>query len=126
MALGDLTRQLAEQALSETFKTGKAGGPVHPDNPCATILGQIQAMQKALKEDEELAVVFHAGTQAIRVLEIFVPTWQAVVITGLDADKSVTRVVAHSNALEFMCKAVKTPPGAKPVRVNVITPKLPA
>lgn len=123
MALGDLTRQLAEQALSETLKGGKPAAPAHPDNPCATMLGQVQAMQKALKEDEELLVLLHSGAQAIRVLEIFVPTWQVVVITGIDNDRSITRVVSHSNLLQLVCKVVKAQPGAKPLRINVIIPK---
>lgn len=126
MALVDLTRQLAEQALSETLKGGKPAGPAHPDNPCATILGQLQAMQKALKDDEELLVVFHSGPQAIRVLEIYVPTWQVVVITGMDSDRTIARVVSHSNLLQFVSKAVKVQPGVKPLRINVITPKSPA
>jgi hypothetical protein len=63
MALGDLAKQLAEQALpnpvktvmdalrppdlshiSEAVRATKAAGPVQPDNICATILGQVQAM----------------------------------------------------------------------------------
>ena len=56
------------------------------------MLAQVQGMQKALKEDEELLVLFHAGAETIRVLEFFFPSWQVAVLTGVDHAKSTTRV----------------------------------
>ena len=41
-------------------------------------------MQKALKEDEELAVHFQNGADAMRVLEIFLPTPRVAVLSGAD------------------------------------------
>lgn len=71
MALADLTKQLAQQAiLSATEKPEK---PVQSENLGSILLGQIHAMQKALKEDEELAVWFENGTEKIRVMEIYFP-----------------------------------------------------
>jgi len=56
-------------------------------------------MQKALKEDEELVVLFHSGAEKIRVLEIFVPSWQVAVLKGLDADRNqVARGFASGRA----------------------------
>ena len=76
MALGEFTKQLAQQAiLSATAKDpppAKEAAPAAPANSTgATILGQVRAMQNALKEDEELALHFQNGAEAVRVLEIF-------------------------------------------------------
>ena len=80
-------------------------------------------MQKALKEDEELVVLFENGAEKIRVMEIFVPSWQVVVLKGLDADRNQARVISPADRLQLICKVVKTPPGVKPARVGLIAPK---
>jgi hypothetical protein len=80
-------------------------------------------MQKALKEDEELVVLFHGGAEKIRVFEIFVPSWQVAVLKGLDAERNPARVISPAERLQLICKVVKTPPGVKPVRVGLIAPK---
>jgi len=142
MALGELTRQLAQQALgnqmkdvidafrppdlssiSDSLRTAKPGGPAAGDNVGATILGQIQAMQNALKEDQELVVLVGAGAELIRVLEFFVPSWCVVVLTGIDTNKNVTRVVSPFESTQLICKVVKALPSAKPIRIAFITPK---
>jgi hypothetical protein len=143
MALGEFTKQLAQQALkapvkdmldslrppdaaqvSESLKTSPA--PAAPGaNVCATILGQIQAMQKAVKEDEELVVLFHNRVETMRVLEIYVPTWSVAVLTGIDTEKNLTRVIAPAENLELVCKVMKLSPGAKPAKIALIAPKPP-
>lgn len=129
MGLGDLTRQLAKQAIGDQVKDvvdslgGAHAAPATPDNPCATILGQLQAMQKATKEDEELAVLCTAGAETLRVLEIFAPSWQVVVLTGIDADRNVTRLISAVHSLQLVCKVIKLAPPAKPTRVRVVAPK---
>ncbi len=142
MALGELTRQLAAQALgnpvkdvldalrpadllriSDSVRAGKPAPPAPGDNTCATMIGQVQAMQKALKEDEELLVLFTSGAETIRVLEVFVPSWSVVVLSGIDTDKNITRVVAHADTIQLVCKVVKAAPPAQPLRVGFITPK---
>ncbi len=122
MSLGDLTKQLAEQALRNTVKDAPAA-PAAPANPCAVMLGQVQAMQKALKADEELLVLFKSGGETVRVQEIFVPMWDVVVLSGLDAEKNVTRVISRAEVVQLVCKVVKVQPPAKPGRVAVIGPK---
>ena len=134
MALGSLTKQIAQQALldslrpsdaaqvSESLKTARpaaAGG----ENVCAVILGQIQAMQKAVKEDEELVVLLHNGLETIRVLEIYVPSWNVAVLTGLDTERNLTRVIGPSENLQLICKVMKAQAGVKPVKVALIAPK---
>jgi len=125
MALGDITRQIAKEALlsaaSPAPKDQPAAAPV--ENLGAILFGQIQAMQKALKEDEELVVLYANGAERIRVMEIFLPSRQIAVLTGPDADRNLARVISPVAALQLVCKVVKTPAGAKPVRVNLLAPK---
>jgi len=138
--LGGITKQIAQQALkapvqevidslrpsdaaqvSESVKSARtvASG----DNVCAVILGQIQAMQRALKEEEELVVLLHNGLETMRVMEIYVPSWSVAVLTGIDAARNLTRVIAPAERLELICKVMKVQPGAKGVKVNLIAPK---
>jgi hypothetical protein len=121
MALGDLTKQLASQAIRNAVNPPAA--PPRPENPGAAMLAQVQAMQKALKEDEELIVSLHAGGETVRVLEFYFPSWQVAVLTGMDADKSVTRVIAAVESLQLVCKVAKAPPAAAPARIKFVTPR---
>ncbi len=50
-------RQLAQQALQSAIQDPRAGGPHRPTIRARVILNQIGAMQKALKEDEELVIM---------------------------------------------------------------------
>ncbi|HEY1242786.1 MAG TPA: hypothetical protein VGF16_19630 [Bryobacteraceae bacterium] len=134
MALGSLTKQIAQQALldslrpadaaqvSESLKSNRPAA-ASGDNVCAVILGQIQAMQKAVKEDEELVVLLHNGLETIRVLEIYVPSWNVAVLTGIDTERNLTRVIAPADHLQLICKVMKAQAGAKPVKVTLIAPK---
>jgi len=126
MALGEFTKQIAQQAiLSATSKEPAAAAPAQApiENLGAVILGQVAAMQKALKEDEELVVTFQTGAERIRVMEIFTPSRHLAVLSGQDADRNVTRVISPVDALQLVCKVMKAPAGAKPVRVGLVIPK---
>jgi hypothetical protein len=124
MALADLTKQIAQQALlSATAPSPKEAPPAPVDNPGNTILGQIAAMQKQLKDDEELVVTFQQGMERIRVMEIYLASPSVVVLIGPDAHRAVTRVVAAVASLQLVCKTAKALAGSKPVRVGLITPK---
>jgi len=121
MALADLTKQLAQQAiLSATDKPEK---PPAPDNLGSIVLGQIHAMQKALKEDEELAVWFENGCEKIRVMEIYFPSWKLAVLSGHDAERVLTRVVTPVEAVQLVAKVIKVGAGVKPSRVGLVAPK---
>ncbi len=61
MALGDLTKQIAQQALLSATREKEPAPPPPVENVGAVILGQIHAMQKALREDEELLLLYHGG-----------------------------------------------------------------
>jgi len=125
MALGDLTKQIAQQALlSATTPTPKEpAAPPAPDPVSTIILGQINAMQKALKDDEELVVLYQNGAERIRVMEIYAPSRQVAVLSGTDPDRNLTRVISSVESLQLVCKVMKVPAGAKPARVALITPK---
>ena len=123
MALGEFTRQLAQQAIGNQVKDlldAPAAAPV-PEGIGPTIFAQVQAMQKALKEDQELVVLYQSRAEVIRVIEFFAPSWQVAVLTGIDANKNVTRVVSPFETLQLVCKPMKA--AAKPLRINFIPPK---
>ena len=123
MAFADLTKQIAQQALLSATTPSKEPPAAPVDGTGSMILGQIAAMQKQLKDDEELVVIFQQGTERIRVMEIFLASPQVAVLIGPDAHRSLTRVVAAVASLQLVCKTAKTAPGAKPARVGLITAK---
>jgi hypothetical protein len=127
VALGDLTKQLAEQAIAGTIRSTtskpEAAPTVQTEDVGATIVGEIQAMQKALKEEDELLVLFYAGNEPLRIVEIFIRSRNVLVLTGYDAEKNITRVVSHVDGLRLICKVMKAPQGARPVRITFVAPK---
>jgi len=123
MALGELTKQLAQQAiLSATEKPATAPPPAF-ESSGAVVVGQIAAMQKALKDDEELVVLFVSGAEKIRVFEIFLPSPQVAVLTGVDSNRAGARVVSAVAALQLVCRTAKVPAGVKPARIAMVTAK---
>jgi hypothetical protein len=123
MAFADLTKQIAQQALLSATTPSKEAPAAPVDATGAVILGQIGAMQKQLKDDEELVVTFEQGMERIRVLEIFLASPGVAVLIGPDAHRSLTRVIAPVVSLQLVCKVAKVAAGAKPARVGLITPK---
>jgi hypothetical protein len=139
MTIGSIGKVLANQAI-DTAKNTVKDAVLQPDAPkVATpqppaqqsaspdtgglIVAQIQAMQRPLKEDQELAVTFRAGNEMLRVTEIFVPSAHILVFAGLDPAGHVTRVITPVDAAQVICKVMPVSPGANPIRVNVLTPK---
>jgi hypothetical protein len=135
MAFGNIGKVIAGQALEATKKNvmDAITGPEAPkpgDKPQAPpesigglILGQIQAMQRPLKDDQELVVLFHTGTESLRVTEIFVPNVQVFVFAGVDSQGNVTRAIVPSDRAQIVCKIMKIAPDARPVRVNILSPR---
>lgn len=119
MAFADLTKQLAQQAISSAIKDppAAAAGPA-PGEYGPVILAQVGLMQRALKEDEELIVLYHAGGERIRVMEIFLPSPEVAVLSG-----ALARAIVPASSLELVCKVAKVPPPAKPTRVSLVTAK---
>jgi hypothetical protein len=125
MALGTLTKQLAAQALGNSIDSVLDKPPTSPkiESLGSLILGQIQAMQKALRDDQELTVQVNVGAEELRVLEIYVPAWQVFVLTGVDRDQNVTRVISPVDSIQLVCKVIKVLPPAKPNRIALLSPK---
>ncbi len=136
MTIGSLGKVLANQALESTKNTvidavippaPKAGPPPAPAGTThdtgAAIIGQIQAMQRPLHEDQELAVFIQANDETLRVTEIFVPNAEVLVFAGVDPQGNITRVLAPVDTARIVCKILKVEPGASPSRVNVLTPR---
>ena len=140
MTIGSLGKVLANQAIESTKNTvldavrtpapAKPGENKPPElRPAAVgdigaaVVGQIQAMQRPLKEDQELAVLFHAGDEMLRVTEIFVPNAEVLVFAGVDSKGNVTRVISPVGAAQVVCRILQVPPGATASRVNVLTPR---
>src|SRR5271165_4895313 len=126
MALVDLGKQLAQQALTSAIARDKepsAPAPPPAETSGLVVFSQLRAMEKALKEDEELVVTFQSGAERIRVMEIFLPSPQIAVLSGLDANRATTRVISAVSALQLVLKTVKIAPGAKPARLGLITPR---
>lgn len=139
MALGNFGKVLADQAIeatkrnvmghigvSEPAKPADNGGTRQAPAPEVgpIILGQLQAMQKALREDQELRVEFFNGTESIHVLEIFVPTPQVFVLSGTDGTREhAARVITPAATAVFTTRIIKVEPGVAPIRLNVLSPR---
>ena len=122
MAFGEIAKQLAQHALADQVAPTPSV-TAQSDSAGAIMLGQIQAMQKACKEDEELIVLVRSGAETIRVLEFIVPSWQVLVLAGVDEAKSTTRVVSTPECVQLVCKVTKVRPPGKPARVGFRIPK---
>jgi len=122
MAFGEIAKQLAHHALMEQAAP-KPSTPAQLDSVGAIMLGQIQAMQKACKEDEELVVLFRSGPETVRVLEFIVPAWPVLVLAGMDEAKHTTRVVSTAESVQLVCKVMKVQPPGKPARLGFRVPK---
>lgn len=135
MAFGNLGNLIAGQAFEATKKnvieaiTGpepakpaEKPAPV-PESVGGIILGQIQAMQRPLKDDQELLVLYHTGAEMLRVTEIFVPSLQVFVLSGLDEKQHAMRALVPAELARLVCRIVPVAADARPVRVNVLSPR---
>jgi hypothetical protein len=136
MTIGNLGKALANQAIESTkntvFDAVRTPEPTKPAEPKpvaaaadtgAAIVAQIQAMQRPLKDDQELVVLFRAGDEMLRVNEIFVPNTEVLVFAGVDPQGNVTRVISPVNCAQVVCRILKVTPGAAALRVSVLTPR---
>jgi hypothetical protein len=137
MTIGNLGKVIANQAFESTKntvidavmppdppkQTASRPAPVAATDTGAAIVGQIQAMQRPLKEDQELTVLIRAGDETLRVQEIFVPNTEVLVFAGVDSQGNVTRVILPVESAQVVCKILRVTPGATPSRVNVLTPR---
>jgi hypothetical protein len=108
--------------MMDSIRPAETGTPAE-EMPGQTLLNQVGAMEKALKDDRELVVVCTVGPESLRVLEIYLPTWHVAVLTGVDPDRTVTRVISPVESLQLVCKPVPVAAGAKPARLRIVAPK---
>jgi hypothetical protein len=130
MGIGHLTKQFAQQAIGnqvkdvvDSFRAGESGAPEIPSGVGPVIFSQLQAMQKALKEDEELVVSCTAGGQTLRVFEVFLPSPLVAVLSGIDAERNTARILASVETLQLVCKPRAVAAPAKPNRIRFVAPK---
>lgn len=137
LPLGELGKAITGQAFDSalgaiTGDTKKAvpppatpPAPSFPPDIGSVILGQLQAMQKSLKEDQELVVQFRNGEELLRIVEIFVPSPQVFVLSGNDGQQRLTRIITPAANLQLTCKVLRITPGVTPVRLKIMTPSRP-
>lgn len=142
MALAQIGKQLAQQMVGDQVNKvmdslrppdmAKILDPARQEKPAppaageplgSAILGQIQAMQRACKEDQELVVLCNAGLETLRVMEFYAPSAQLLVMTGIDTERNITRVISPVESVQLVCKVMSVQPGGKPARLNFINPK---
>ena len=129
MGIGEITKQFAQQAIGdaiagpETPTAASVTPPAAPEGLGATIVGELNAMQKGMKDDQELIVTCTVGNETLRVRDIYAPTWRVAVITGTGYDKSLTRVICAFETLQLVCKPSAVQAGGTPLRVRIVTPK---
>ena len=130
MSLGDLTKQFAKEVVGAQVeevlggsKPAEAGAKGEPaaEGPAALIMAEVQKMQAALKDDRELLVQCVAAGETLRVVEMFAPSDRVLVLTGLDAERVVTRVVAGADTVQLVCKPVVVKEGVKAVRIRFVS-----
>jgi len=142
MSFGQFTKQLAKEAMENQLKDvmeglrpsdvaakaeslGNVAGPsASPsDNLAAIVIAQVQAMQNSLKEDQELVVLCTIGLETLRALEFYAPSPRVLVLTGIDSDGAITRVISPVESLQLVCKPLPAKVGAKPARIRFVIPK---
>ena len=133
MSIGAITKQLAAEALGNQMKEVMDGlrpgdGPVAAPEPiaeslCAVVMAQVQAMQNALKEDQELLVHCTVGATTLRVLELYAPSPRLLVITGADGERGMARIITPVESAQLICRPVGVKPDGKPVRVRMVSTK---
>lgn len=139
MALGTLGKVLADQAIEATKRNvlGSLVGPEPTKAGEATqakvaapveigpiILGQLQGMQRVLRDDQELRVEFYTGTETMHVLEIFVPTPQVFVLSGTDSSREhAVRVITPAASATFTTRIAKVDAGKTPMKLSILTPR---
>jgi len=142
VSFGQFTKQFAKEAVGNQLKDvmdslrpadaaakaealgNTAHAPVSPaDNLAAIVVAQVQAMQGSLKDDQELVVLCTTGLETLRALEFYTPSPRVLVLTGIDSNGSLTRVISAVESLQLVCKPMAVQAGAKAARIRFVVPK---
>ena len=119
----DALRPADAAAVADSLADQRQTASAPTDNIGAVIVGQVQAMQNALKEDQELVVLCTAGLETLRVLEFFSPSPRVLVLTGLDTERTITRVICPADSLQLVCKPMPVQAGTRAARIRFVVPK---
>ncbi len=132
MSIGAITKQLAAEALGNQMaevmeglrpNEPRTGETTEPESLTAVVMAQVQAMQNALKEDQELLVLCTVGPTTLRVLELYAPSPKLLVVTGAEGERGIARIISPVEAVQLVCRPVPVKPEAKAVRVRMVTGK---
>lgn len=133
MSLGDITKQIAKEVVGAQVdevlgnvrgaETKPDAAPASAEAPASLIMAELQKMQAALKDDRELLVQCTAAGETLRVVELFAPSPHILVLTALDADRGVSRIVAGAVSVQLVCRPIAVKEGAKPLRLRFVTAK---
>jgi hypothetical protein len=133
MSLGDITKQIAKEVVGAQVdevlgnvrgaETKPDAAPPSAEAPASLIMAELQKMQAALKDDRELLVQCTAAGETLRVVELFAPSPHILVLTALDADRGVSRIVAGAVSVQLVCRPIAVKEGAKPLRLRFVTAK---
>ena len=132
MSIGAITKQLAAEALGNQMaevmeglrpNETRTGETTEPESLTAVVMAQVQAMQNALKEDQELLVLCTVGPTTLRVLELYAPSPKLLVVTGAEGERGIARIISPVEAVQLVCRPVPVKPEAKPVRVRMVAGK---
>ena len=91
-----------------------------PENLAGVVMAQVQAMQSALKEDQELLVLCTVGLTTLRVLEIYAPSPKLLVMTGAEGERGIARIISPVESIQLVCRPVPVKAEGKAVRVKMI------
>jgi hypothetical protein len=67
----------------------------------------VETLQKHLKPGEELFLYVHTGFEVLRVMNMAMPDWHMVVLTGLDMDDNPAQLITSIRNVQFVCKIVR-------------------
>jgi hypothetical protein len=134
VSLGEITKQIAKEALGAQVEglvgnlrpgeqTRPDAAPESGDGLAFLVIGEVRKMQAALPDDKELLVQCFAGGERLRIVEMFAPASRLLVLTALDTERTVTRVLAGVDSLQLTCKPVPVKEGAKPLRLRLVASK---
>lgn len=107
----------------DSIRGPEGGSEPAVDSLAATIVGQVQAMQNALKEDQELVVICNNADASLRVLEIFAPSPKLLVLTGQDLDRNLARLIVPAENVNLLCRPTNVAVGTKPTRLRLVVAK---
>ncbi len=142
MSFGQFTKQLAKEAVGNQLKdvmdslrpadaaakadslgNAASASTAPADNLAAIVIAQVQAMQGSLKDDHELVVLCTIGLETLRALEFYAPSPRILVLTAIDSDGAITRVISPVESLQLVCKPMPVKGESKPARIRFVTPK---